>query len=121
MKLTSVFRLVLLAMTALALGFSTSLKGDDTARKNLAHVQTLLRNAAWDGDTNSPPTNEKRTDLLKQADELLKAVPPTGYHGHLLKAKEYVQDAIDGVSKGASEEDITGYIHDAESEVRIIE
>jgi hypothetical protein len=121
MKITTVFRIVLLAMMAISLGFVTSTFADDSARNNLEQVQTLLRSAAWDNDASAPPNNEKRADLLKQAYDLLKTVPGVGYPKHLAKAKKFVQDALHGVTKGASDQQVTGYIHDAETEVRAIE
>jgi hypothetical protein len=121
MKIPRMLGFFLLAMLAISLGLSSPVRGDDSARDSLEQVHDLLQKAAWDNDAEAAPSNEKRTELLKQAQDLLKTIPLGGYRGHLMKALGLVKDAIDGIAKGDSDQHVTGYIHDAEDEVRAID
>jgi len=74
---------------------------------------------AWNpgGD---PPSDDDRVALLKSALADLKKVPPGGYHGHRMKAIDFIQSALFELDKGDPDHKAGDYIHSAVEEIRNI-
>jgi hypothetical protein len=77
-----------------------------------------LVHQAWGPSADTPPTNDQRTTLLKQALDLLKNCPDHHVKGHRVAAIKDIETALDLLKNGDPDGKAVESIHDADSQLR---
>jgi len=114
MKPLAIRSTFLAAIMIAAFGISMPAFGNDTDMLNKA---LDLVHQAWNpsGDT---PSDDQRTDLLKQALQLAKDAPDHHLRNHRVKAILDIKAALSEIGRGDPDHKAVEYIHDADSELR---
>lgn len=116
MKACSILNVFWLALIGLFLGLSSPAQAEGDPLLNKARD---LLHKAWNPDGDAP-NDADRTAMLKSALTLLKKAPPGAYHGHKLKAIEFINSALFELQKGDPDHKVTDYIRNALDQVRDI-
>ena len=115
MKNSLILRTLFVAIVSGALSFFAPLMGDDST--DLLNKALDLVHQAWNpaGDA---PSNDQRSNLLTQALKLAQDSPDHHVRRHRVQAILDIKAALDVLKDGDPDNKATGYIRDADSELR---
>lgn len=108
----------LLVPLLLLLGLLLPVRADDPVRLMRGQADDLVKKAL-DGNGGEVPDTNTRANLLHQADEILKHLPPGNYHDHRKKARGYISTALFQLKQGDVHQ-AEEAMRDADREIRTI-
>jgi hypothetical protein len=76
-----------------------------------------LVHKAWN-PAGDPPSDKDRIDLLTKAMSLAQNAPQHRTRGHRVQAINDIKAALSEIQRGDPDNKVTGYLHDADSELR---